>query len=100
MVKRFEVEKMKNDLISRKKLMDFLKSYKFGAISNEVERNCIKQSMLDLVNRQPTAYEEDKIIKELEKRIEIITPWTEDDIFLGEYRAYHDAIGIVRKGGK
>lgn len=91
---------MKDDLISRKKLLDFLKNYKFGAISNEVERACMKQVMLDLINVQPTAYEEDKIIKELQERIEILSPWTEDDIFLGEYRAYHDAIGIVRKGGK
>ena len=91
---------MQGDLISRKKLLEFLKSYKFGAISNEVERNCIKQVMLDLVNVQPTAYEEDKIIKELQERIEIVSPWTKDDIFLGEYRAYHDAIAIVKKGGK
>lgn len=42
------------DLISREALKGVLQRYKFGAITNEVEREYTKDTVLDIVAEQPT----------------------------------------------
>ena len=56
-----------SDLISRSELLKEIEKYKFGAISNDAEREYIKKTILDFINFQPTAYSVGKIVEELEK---------------------------------
>ena len=51
---------MQNDLISRSALIETLTKYKFGAISNDTEREYIKETVLNFVKDQPTAYNVEK----------------------------------------
>lgn len=45
-----------SDLISRSELLKEIEKYKFGAISNDAEREYIKNVILDFINFQPAAY--------------------------------------------
>ena len=56
-----------SDLISRSALLKEVEKYKFGAISNDTQREYIKSTILDFINFQPTAYSVDKVVKELEE---------------------------------
>ena len=56
-----------SDLISRSELLKEIEKYKFGAISNDAEREYIKKTILDFIICQPTAYSVDKIVEELEE---------------------------------
>ena len=58
-----------SDLISRSELLKEIEKYKFGAISNDIEREYIKNTILDFINFQPTAYDIDKVVEELEIRV-------------------------------
>ena len=58
-----------SDLISRSELLKEIEKYKFGAISNDAEREYIKKTILDFIVCQPTAYSVDKVVKELEKEL-------------------------------
>lgn len=80
-----------SDLISRSELLKEIEKYKFGAISNDAEREYIKKTILDFIVCQPTAYSVDKVVKELEKELKKgnIT------IDLGEFRLFE----IVKQGG-
>lgn len=49
-----------NDLISRSELLKEIEKYKFCAISNDVEREYIKKTILDFIIGQPTVYSVDK----------------------------------------
>ena len=55
-----------SDLISRSQLLKEIEKYKFGAISNDAEREYIKKTILDFIVCQPTAYSIDKVISQLE----------------------------------
>lgn len=57
-----------SDLISRSELLKEIEKYKFGAISNDTEREYIKNTILNFINFQPTAYSVEKVVEELEKR--------------------------------
>ena len=87
-----------SDLISRSELLKEVKKYKFGAISNDAEREYIKKTILDFIICQPTAYDVDKVVEELEK--ESFT--TTDTVCGGIFKAIRlsSAIEIVKAGGK
>ena len=56
-----------SDLISRSELLKEIEKYKFGAISNDAEREYIKNTILDFIIGQPTAYSVDGVVEELEE---------------------------------
>ena len=56
-----------SDLISRSELLKEVEKYKFGAISNDTEREYIKKTILDFIICQPTAYDIDKVVEKLEE---------------------------------
>ena len=56
-----------SDLISRSELLKEIEKYKFGAISNDTEREYIKKTIFDFINFQPTAYSVDKVVDELKE---------------------------------
>lgn len=80
-----------SDLISRSELLKEIEKYKFGAISNDAEREYIKKTILDFIVCQPTAYSVDKVVKELEKELEK----GNIAIDFGEFRLFE----IVKQGG-
>ena len=59
-----------SDLISRSEFLKEIEKYKFGAISNDAEREYIKKTILGFIICQPTAYDVDKVVDELEKELE------------------------------
>ena len=80
-----------SDLISRSELLKEIEKYKFGAISNDAEREYIKSTILDFINFQPTSYDVDKVVEELEKELEK----GNIAIDFGEFRLFE----IVKQGG-
>ena len=89
-----------SDLISRSELIKEIEKYKFGAISNDVEREYIKKTILDFIICQPTAYSVDKVVEELEKLADenykaYCIAFNSDD--RAEYDAYTNAIEIVKE---
>ena len=72
-----------------------LETYKFGCLTNEVERNYIKETMIEFVKTEPTAYDVEKVVAELEEleqsRLEMYD-WQGQS-------ATSDAIDIVKRGG-
>ena len=56
-----------SDLISRSELLKEIEKYKFGAISNDAEREYIKNTILDFIIGQPTAYSVENVVAELEE---------------------------------
>jgi hypothetical protein len=63
--------------------------------------NDIRAAMKDLIDEQSTAYDVDKILKELdEKKTESYYQSVDGDVFsMGENSAYQKAIEIVERGG-
>ena len=64
-----------------------------------VKEHC-KDSLADLwcvlIDRQPTAFDTEKVVEQLEEKIEIA--WG-DDYIGGRKDAFNEAIDIVKKGG-
>lgn len=101
-----------SDLISRSGLLKEIEKYKFGAISNDAEREYIKKTILDFIICQPTANDIDKIIEELEKRTDFLKDCTKYGNENSEQKAksystmmmyevadlVEDLIEIVKKG--
>ena len=90
-----------SDLISRSELLKEVEKYKFGAISNDTEREYIKKTILDFINFQPTAYSVDKVVEELEKIRAKKTCNKEkcDTKEICRICVVDDAIEIVNQGG-
>ena len=80
-----------SDLISRSQLLKEIEKYKFGAISNDTEREYIKSTILDFINFQPTAYDIDKVVRQLN----LESVGSSIQMSLGLLRA----IEIVKQGG-
>ncbi len=59
-----------SDYISKSKAVESLKKYKFGAICNDEEREYTKETVLLLVNGQPTLDEKEIIRKTAERIID------------------------------
>ena len=95
-----------SDLIGRSELLKEVEKYKFGAISNDTQREYIKSTILDFINFQPTAYSVDKVVKELEEVkmryfLTIANTGDEKSDFAYENvgNALDKAIEIVKQGG-
>ena len=78
-----------SDLISRSQLLKEIEKYKFGAISNDTEREYIKSTILDFIICQPIAYDIDKVIEEIEAY------GRNTDVCISKVKA----IEIVKQGG-
>lgn len=80
-----------SDLISRIELLKEIEKYKFGAISNNAEREYVKTTILNFIECQPTAYSVNKVVEELEIELEK----GNIAIDFGEFRLFE----IVKHGG-
>ena len=90
-----------SDLISRSELLKEIEKYKFGAISNDAEREYIKKTILDFIICQPTAYDIDKVVEEL-NRIRAKKTCNKEKCDTKEICricVVDDAIEIVKQGG-
>ena len=97
-----------SDLISRSELLKEVKKYKFGAISNDTEREYIKKTILDFIICQPTTYDPDNVVEELEKELSLADKEKERcvseshlqfDSAKGYASGISTAIEIVKQGG-
>ena len=93
-----------SDLINRSELLKEIEKYKFGAISNDAEREYIKNTILDFIIGQPTAYSVDKVVKELQKNAsrytkKYVTPYGNNGYKDTKAISIHKAIEIVKQGG-
>ena len=95
-----------SDYIIKSELLETLAKYKFGAISNDAEREYTKEMMLLIVGEQPTLDETEIIRKAFERVVERLEEFTEQtyyksvegDMYAGERnKAYHNAIKIVKE---
>ena len=93
-------------LINADALIEALNKYKFGAISSESEREYTREVMLCFVNGSPTAYDTDRVVAELEGRLQFYESrfgemgGTSQDVEdWGSIKSYKDAISIVKRGG-
>ena len=90
-----------SDLIIRSELLKEIEKYKFGAISNDAEREYIKKTILDFIICQPTAYDIDKVVEKL-KRIRVKETCNKEKCDTKEICricVVDDAIEIVKQGG-
>lgn len=92
-----------SDLISRSALIEILSKYKFGAIESDSVREYIKETVLDFVREQPTAYDVEKVVAELEELKNLHSELSKDGIDFefhnGCEAMCEDAIDIVKAGG-
>ena len=93
-----------SDLISRSELLKEIEKYKFGAISNDAEREYIKKTILDFIICQPTAYSADGVVEELQKNAsrytkKYTTPYGNNGYKDTKAISIHKAIEIVKQGG-
>lgn len=97
-----------SDLISRSELLEELKSLKIVLNGKQIFSDDAKDTVLRIVNEQPTAYDIDKVVEELEEcswslEAKILVPNSNE---LGEYEeeverkmiCTQDAIEIVKQG--
>ena len=99
-----------SDLISRSELLKEIAKYKFGAISNNAEREYVKTTILNFIECQPTAYDIDKVVEELEERKalheRLVDYETKNGTVTEKYQhikaidVLNDAIEIVKRCGK
>ena len=90
-----------SDLISRNELLKEIEKYKFGAISNNAEREYVKTTILNFIECQPTAYDPDNVVEELEERQkEYLAGFGvhNNDEMYGVACGLGDAIKIVKQG--
>ena len=86
-----------SDLISRSELLKEIEKYKFGAISNDTEREYIKKTILDFIICQPTDYSVDTVVEELktDSSVKLYGSQNSDNYMIPVNRA----IEIVKQGG-
>ena len=86
-----------SDLISRSELLKEIKSLSIVLNGKQIFSDDAKDTILRIINEQPTAYSVDKVVEELEEaKHEIFL--SDDDL---EYyqNGIDDAIEIVKQGG-
>ena len=93
-----------SDLISRSELLKEIEKYKFGAISNNAEREYVKTTILNFIECQPTAYDPDNVVEELQKNAsrytkKYITPYGNNGYKDTKAISIRKAIEIVKQGG-
>lgn len=98
---------MQNDLISRSKLLEKLEEDKAflqkGANKDAIFAFRTSHSVIELVKAQPTAYNVEKVVKQLEETRKEITRWDSNKHYIYQDGADwmgEKAIEIVRNGGK
>lgn len=101
---------MNNDLISRSVLLKALeeKVYpeKYGEKCNALD---VINGVLQVIGEQPTAYDEDKVVKQLEENAKYFQSEADELAKVGDFgtatelqgkaAAYRDAVKTVRPGG-
>ena len=91
-----------SDLISRSELLEEIKSLSIVLNGKQIFSDDAKDTILRIINEQPTAYSVDKAVEELEKLADenykaYCIAFNSDD--RAEYDAYTNAIEIVKQGG-
>lgn len=86
-------------LIDADDLIEHIKKYKFGAITNDSEREYTREVMLCFVNGISTAYNVEKVVEALEEQQEYYSFDLDNDLDCAKYKAYKNAIDIVKRGG-
>ena len=90
-----------SDLISRSELLKKIEKYKFSAISNDAEREFIRNTIIKTIQKQPTAYNIDKVVEELESFAKLAEDrWTNGTSkhAYQEHKCWVKAIEIVKQG--
>lgn len=105
-----EDERMSDDLISRKALMEEIDGLYMSITGLRAGKGVLlkfteeyKKSILKCIEEAPTAYDADAVIEKLEKLKEPAwDTWNaiDSEQDFGEAMAYKNAIEIVRNGGK
>ena len=80
-----------SDLISRSELLEEIKSLSIVLNGKQIFSDDAKDTILRIINEQPTAYSVDKVVEELKN-----ASWEETDISTVIY--IDDAIEIVKQG--
>ena len=91
-----------SDLISRSELLKEIEKYKFGAISNNAEREYVKTTILNFIECRPTAYDPDNVVEELQKNAsrytkKYVTPYGNNGQRDTKAIIIHKAIEIVKQ---
>lgn len=87
-----------SDLISRSEMIKAIEEHYINLTNDNVPRSIqdFYSEMQKLVYNQPTAFDTEKVVEQLEEKIEIA--WG-DDYRGGRNDAFNEAIDIVKKGG-
>ena len=83
---------MSGDLISKSRLME--------DIRNTITENSSTLDWLNLISRQPTAYDVDNVVEKLEKAIERESLFRGGMFKDGAMYAFRAAIRIIKAGGR
>ena len=89
-------------LIDADALIKTLETYKFGAIQNEVERAYIKETVINFVKDAPTAYDPEKVKKEIDRVGKSFCDYVacNEECTSCEHHSIMNAVTcVVRKGG-
>lgn len=99
MILRLErMDRMNDDLISRKALLD---RFRYGDKESESDKAWIC-AVRRMIKEQPTAFNKGKVLEELKKHADIAIETNEaygSEVAIGEWSAYKQAEEIVEKGG-
>lgn len=97
-----------SDLINRSELLEELKSLKIVLNGKQIFSDDAKNTVLRIVNEQPTAYDIDKVVEELEQNKRKLFSFVEDydevgdfamaEIYSDRASEYINAIEIVKQG--
>ena len=86
---------MSDDLISRKALLD---RFRYGDKESESDKAWIC-AVRRMIKEQPTAFDKEKVIEELEYDKEMSAKYNTGLREQGHIEAFDEAISIVKKGG-
>ncbi len=93
-------------LIDADKLIEELNYHKYACTNDEVNEILHKQfeCNIDVIKKQPTAYNVDKVVKELKTLSEKASNWRRNPFSNKEYErgrvyAFDDALDLVKAGG-
>ena len=87
-------------LVDADALIGAIEKYKFGAISNESEREYTREIMMCFVNGSPTAYDVEKVVEQIHEYFCKVIDECEGNEVPHEILAYNKAVcEIVRSGG-
>ena len=86
---------MSDDLISRKALLD---RFRYGDKESESDKAWIC-AVKRMIKEQPTAFDKEKVIEELEYDKEMTAKYSTGLREQGHIEAFDEAISIVKRGG-